>query len=468
MGSFRSLVFIEPDGSVVSDTGATSDREPPYANISNRSYFQKAITSGASVIDVIIPVTNRRPTVVFVTPVTSPQGALTGVALASVQEEQFVGGWLDRTGIDQSATTVLDATMSVIAGASSGTALAADQLPNGDPTTPYVGHRGGEVFGVTTVLDNGWTVLTETDAAAPLAAFLGYSRVVNLTLIVCLMVAMASAILVSATVHRPLVRLAGMAAEVASGTLDLNARGTPIPLAPVEVKSLHRAFGEMARALYARQQQLEQSNRELDDAVREKTVLFREVQHRVRNNLATMEGLLALQRSQVPEDSPAYRALSNSEARVQSMAILHRQLLESESSETVDLAIYLDSLLLTLRKGHGRPGVEMEHRIASIVTDVSMATSCGLIVTELVINAYKYAFPAGTGGISVSAAINADGLLELAVRDNGRGVPDSEGPSDGLGLRLVRSLVQQIDGQLQIESADGTHIVVTAPLLNHR
>lgn len=195
----------------------------------------------------------------------------------------------------------------------------------------------------------------------------------------------------------------------------------------------------------------------LRTALDEKSVLLQEVHHRVRNNLAVVEGILSLQLQQVPEQTEAFRMLADARSRITSMALLHRYLYGTEDFTRVEVAEYAHLLLDRLRESYGTPRVQLRESFDDVVLDVNTAIPCGLILNELVVNAYKHAFPGRGGFIDVRVDRLDDGMASITVSDDGVGAP--AGPDDrtsGLGTQLTRRLAEQIGATLEYDVADGT------------
>lgn len=196
-------------------------------------------------------------------------------------------------------------------------------------------------------------------------------------------------------------------------------------------------------------------------AERSKTVLLEELSHRTKNDLQMVASLLMLQARGLP-DSEARGALDAAATRVMTVAKLHNRLRSDGSDGVVDMHDYLDDLCADLSKAYGelRPvaiRVKADHAILGTAT----AAPLGLIVNELVTNAFKYAFPGNREGVVEVAFEHRDAGLTLVVRDNGVGSTDAV---EGLGSRLIRLMVQQLNGQLQrAEGGPGTLTTVTIP-----
>jgi len=193
--------------------------------------------------------------------------------------------------------------------------------------------------------------------------------------------------------------------------------------------------------------------------LREKDVLIEEVHHRVKNNLQVITSLLGLQARTI-KDPPTRKKFEESRYRIQAMAILHEILYESSSLAEIDFADYIRRLVEHLVRSYGagsriRTGV----RLDSLHCHRDVALPCGLIVNELLSNAFKYAFPGRTiGEIQVALRRKSQGTVQLTVQDNGVGLPPELEwkTSPTLGLRLVRTLARQLDAEVETRGRTGT------------
>lgn len=199
---------------------------------------------------------------------------------------------------------------------------------------------------------------------------------------------------------------------------------------------------------------------ELERALEEKTALLNEVHHRVKNNLQVVSSLLNLQAQHAPPDVRA--ALEVSQSRLRAMGLIHQLLYESRDYRRVHLGQYFRRLSQLLREVHGsdRTGISLvlEGLDAPVYFDLTRTIPCALIVTELVTNAYKHAFPGGRRGcIRIEMAVERDSV-RLVVADDGVGPPEGF-RIDGartLGYQLLPELVDQARGTLTLHCDSGT------------
>lgn len=199
--------------------------------------------------------------------------------------------------------------------------------------------------------------------------------------------------------------------------------------------------------------------RTLRSALEEKEILLREVHHRVKNNLQVVSSLLNLQ-SRSTLDSEVRRAFEECQRRIQSMALIHEQLYQSDDLADVDFPEYIRQLSQRLFRSYNvnRGRVELQPEIGPVRLGVDIAVPCGLIVNELLSNSLKYAFPDNREGtISIRVEKLQDESVLMSIADDGVGLPPDIGfwNTKTLGLRLVRLLVRQLDGEIELGGPPG-------------
>ncbi len=203
-------------------------------------------------------------------------------------------------------------------------------------------------------------------------------------------------------------------------------------------------------------------------SLEEKTVLLKEVHHRVKNNLQIISSLLNLQldRHPLPE---VVNNLRDTQNRVRSMALLHESLYRSGNLAQIRLEDYMESLGASLRRMAGTEAarIGLEYRIEDLSLPLDQAVPCGLIINELISNAIKHAFPAGRPGhVLIEAQARDHSWIRLRVADDGVGLPPDLNPdqTDTLGLQLVYILTEQLQGSLEISRHDGTAFEILFPV----
>ncbi len=215
------------------------------------------------------------------------------------------------------------------------------------------------------------------------------------------------------------------------------------------------------------QRMMEEANKTLALSLEEKNTLLKEVHHRVKNNLNVIVSLLRLQEDQIDSIDSAKDAFEQSRNRIFSMALVHESLYRSDNLAEIKLDEYIRELLGELKRSMpAEKHIDFKFELESIDMDISTAVPCGIIINELVTNAWKHAFEDGSGGtVTITLGRKEDTLIRLSVQDNGSGLPPgfSLDNASSLGLQLVSILTTQIDGELHIDSEGGTAITVYFP-----
>lgn len=240
--------------------------------------------------------------------------------------------------------------------------------------------------------------------------------------------------------------------------------GTEFPV-EIGLNPIETDEGSMVLASIVDITERRRAQKRLETALQEKTVLLNEVHHRVKNNLQVIASLLNLQTSRATD--PAARAmLRESQSRVRAMALTHQLLYERKDYSRIDLGEYLERLAQLLqgsfREASSRVALRRGIVKGPLYIDLERAVPCGLVVNELVTNAFKHAFPDERRGEIRIELSTVDGELELVVADDGVGLPAGFDPaqSKSLGLQLVPLLVDQLQGRFQFENAQGTRFVL--------
>jgi two-component sensor histidine kinase len=211
---------------------------------------------------------------------------------------------------------------------------------------------------------------------------------------------------------------------------------------------------------------LESERDRLSRSLAEKEVLLKEVHHRIKNNLQVIASLLRLQANAL-EDERLAGALLDSQHRVESMALIHEQLYESEDLREVDVARHAALLADNLYRSYGADPARITIRVTlePIPLTADQAIPVGLILNELISNALKHAFPDGRRGVvSIEGGLR-DGQVVLEVRDDGAGIPAgaARGRRKSLGLEIVNILSRQLKGTLELDRRRGAAFRVSFP-----
>ena len=203
-------------------------------------------------------------------------------------------------------------------------------------------------------------------------------------------------------------------------------------------------------------------------ALKEKEILLGEIHHRVKNNLQIISSLLTLQAAHIL-DPAAQDLLRDSQNRIQSMALIHETLYGSNDFAQVDFAIFVDKLLAALIGSYNTDTSRIAIRVdvEPVCLPIDIAVPCGLVVNELITNAFRHAFRGRERGeIRVSLTRQPGGDALLSVSDDGIGLSDQAdtAPDDTLGLQLVELLAGQMEGTLSINRSNPTRFSLLFPI----
>jgi two-component sensor histidine kinase len=198
----------------------------------------------------------------------------------------------------------------------------------------------------------------------------------------------------------------------------------------------------------------------------QKTVLAEELQHRVRNNLQLVYGMLSTQLDDTTDEA-GRRGLKAIARRVSTLAQVYNHLLGTEMTRTTDFGSYVKSLCGDLAEIQAAPasGVTLTCDSDSLILDLDVVTALGIVVAELVTNSYDHAFPGGKGSTSVSVrgAAKNDDMATMIISDDGKGFEAEKGSKrDGLGL--VQRLIEQVRGTVMVDSDHGTIWTIKFPV----
>lgn len=205
----------------------------------------------------------------------------------------------------------------------------------------------------------------------------------------------------------------------------------------------------------------------LDRSLHEKEVLLKEIHHRVKNNLAILSGMMDLQAEYI--DSPSTRKiLKESKNRIKSIAIIHEKLYRSTSLSDIDFKDYLEDLLFSIKETffNDIKHINIDFDTPSVIIGINQAIPTALILNELVTNAFEHAFPYQDEGKVTVRLTSDESILQLEVKDDGIGLPESlnlDTPKS-LGLLLVKALTKQLGGTIRFDNDSGTLITLQYPL----
>ncbi len=200
---------------------------------------------------------------------------------------------------------------------------------------------------------------------------------------------------------------------------------------------------------------------QIEQSLREKEVLLREIHHRVKNNMQIISSLLSHQMENI-KDNKIIDIFTESQNRIISMSLVHEKLYQSRDLRNIDLKDYINDLGVNLFQSYNihSGNIKLNIDVEDILLDIDLAIPIGLILNELITNSLKYAFPDGMKGeIKVLFRSTNDNMLELVVNDNGIGLPEDLDfrKTRTLGLHLVTVLAEnQLHGKIEMNRFKGT------------
>jgi two-component sensor histidine kinase len=223
------------------------------------------------------------------------------------------------------------------------------------------------------------------------------------------------------------------------------------------------------RQMKQKQDEINEKNQSLQHLIaiqnkllEEKEWLVKEIHHRVKNNLQIVMSLLNTQAAFL-DDKDALNAIRESRYRMQAISLIHQKLYQSENMALIDMNTYIKDLVEYLKDGFSNVNkIRFDLQIAPINLDVSQSVPIGLILNEAITNSIKYAFT-GNGVITISLQETLPGQLTLIIADNGIGLPaesNSQPRKLSMGMMLINTLAEQLDGTLNIQNRNGVIITV--------
>lgn len=231
---------------------------------------------------------------------------------------------------------------------------------------------------------------------------------------------------------------------------------------------LHSWNSNLREQVGERTADLVKSREELKVSLKEKDILFKEIQHRVKNNLAQVHGLLELQET-MSEDMQVAELLKISKSRIRTMSLAHEALYNNENFSKISLKDYIENIAEVTHRSFrdNNKVIKLSYEIEDLHLDMAKAIPLGLMISEILINAHKHAFnEKKEGNIKIYTTMN-DENMSLHISDNGSGLPSDIDlrKSNSLGMTLVNNFSDQLKANLQIDSdANGTRFEFSIPL----
>lgn len=265
------------------------------------------------------------------------------------------------------------------------------------------------------------------------------------------------------TLHQVATKQATISLEVHARRQDSTTFDAGIALAPITGGELVKGMVCTIRDISERVQAEEQIRTALtvkENALAEREVLLKEIHHRVKNNLQVVTSLLQLQSASL-QDEEAKLYFLDSQNRVQSMALIHEQLYQAADLARIDFSTYIQNLTSHLLASYeGSTGkIDLNIQAEEVYLPIDAAIPCGLLINEMISNAFKHAFPSqGSGMITIMFQSNPEGGVDLTVRDNGVGFPADLDftRTQTLGMQLIQQLTRQLHGTVELDRTNGT------------
>ncbi len=209
-----------------------------------------------------------------------------------------------------------------------------------------------------------------------------------------------------------------------------------------------------------------EADEQVKKSLREKEILLSEIHHRVKNNLAVISGILHLQAYETDNDQVA-KALSESQARIQSISLVHEMLYHSDTLSFIDYRSYVNDLVQAITSMHINESrnISVTSDVDDFSLDINKAIPCSLLLNEIIVNSFKHAFEGKSEGQIRISMKEKDQIINLVVEDNGLGL-DENGmkKSDNLGTTLIKTLASQLNGEYKVSAGKngaGTRVEIT-------
>jgi len=336
---------------------------------------------------------------------------------------------------------------------------------NGNRRTYRYNDQGRDMLASTAMIERtGWSVMVSQPYSEVFAP-VNQARTIFLAgTVFAWLAAILIALLTLNKVLRPVSELAQKAKEIAGGNYDSNLQA-----------NTYQEFSGLAQDFVTMSEAVKEREKEIKSSLQEKDVLLREVHHRVKNNMQVISSLIRLQAGH-SQDRIQKELLEESQHRIRSMFLVHEKLYQSPDLAKIDFRDYVHSLVNGLYRSYGADPekISLKVDVADIRLGLDNAIPCGLIVNELVSNAFKYAFPQYAnlfekgghdqcGEIKVILRSVSEGKIELIVSDNGIGLPEGLDfkNTESLGLQLVTTLAEdELAGEIEVNRAEGLEYII--------
>ncbi|MEO6304410.1 MAG: sensor histidine kinase [Bacteroidia bacterium] len=219
--------------------------------------------------------------------------------------------------------------------------------------------------------------------------------------------------------------------------------------------------------LSLKNKQISSQNILIEQSLKEKEALIKEIHHRVKNNLQIISSMLSLQMGKV-EDENTETILKDAQQRINAISLTHQMLYQKDNISTISLGDYVENLVGQIEVTIFSKNIELKTAIASRNRKINIDTAVplGLMINEILTNAYKHAFTINGKGLVSVMLKDTDGGCILRISDNGKGLPDNFEDSNqkSMGMELIYILAEQLDAILKIEKTNGTTFIIEMKL----
>ncbi len=231
----------------------------------------------------------------------------------------------------------------------------------------------------------------------------------------------------------------------------------------IKVQERTQELSEKNKALIREINERKEAEEKIHNALKEKDILLNEIHHRVKNNLQACSSLIELQYYDI-QDEKSLQLMKETECRIKSMAFIHEMLYQTKDFAKIDFGLYIRQLINQLISSYGINSEEIAISITvgNIYFGIDTAIPCGLLINELMSNAFKHAFPNNRQGeIKISLQQHHE-IFELIISDNGIGLADDFdiGKSRSMGMILIKGWIRQLLAQLDISNQNGTKMKI--------
>jgi len=225
----------------------------------------------------------------------------------------------------------------------------------------------------------------------------------------------------------------------------------------------NRNFKKREEQLSSKNKQISSQNFLIEQSLKEKEALIKEIHHRVKNNLQIISSMLSLQIGKV-EDQNTETILKDAQQRINAISLTHQMLYQKDNISTISLGDYVENLVSQIEATIFSNNINLETSIASRNRKINIDTAVplGLMINEILTNAYKHAFSEKTKGQVFVSLMDLDRGCILKISDNGKGLPENfeNLNQKSMGMELIYILAEQLDASLKIEKASGTTFII--------